>query len=140
MANVHVTSYEIERDRFPPVCVRCGAAAEDRAVQSLYIVDGWWGAFQLLGLLFGVFFFPPLIRIVTRYTRSVSVRLPYCPPHHAELDRGERLGKRLFPIWTTAALVADGLTIADCLTGPPIGVCLTCSPKLGPGGMRVSDP
>jgi len=39
-----------------------------------------------------------------------------------------------------AADLADGLTIADCLTGPPIGVCLTCSPKLGPGGMRVSDP
>ncbi|HVK11586.1 MAG TPA: hypothetical protein VM597_22635 [Gemmataceae bacterium] len=125
MATVHVTTYEIERDRLPPVCVRCGAPADDRAVQSLYVIDGWRGAFQLTGLLLGVVFFPPLIRIVTRHVRTVSVRLPYCAPHYVEFDRRERLGERVFPIWTRAALVADGLMIADLLTGPAIGVCFT---------------
>ena len=125
MARVTVTNYELEHDLLPPVCVRCGAPAADRVVQTLHIVDGWWGAAQLFGVLFGLFFFPPLIPLALRYAQSGSARLPMCPPHRDDYQARSEWGSRvLFPVWTAAALVADGLVVVDFVTGvPPGGLC-----------------
>ena len=124
MARISVSNYEIDRDLLPPVCVRCGAPAADRVVQTLYIIDGWRGVFQLFGLLFGLFFFPPLVMIVTRYVQQASARLPVCPLHRDELAGREVWAKRwLLPVWTTGALVADALVVVDLLTDRPGNLC-----------------
>ena len=124
MARVTVTNYELERDLLPPVCVRCGAPAADRVVQVLHIIDGRWSPFHLFGILFGLLFFPPLVRVVLRYAQSASARLPMCPPHRDEFVDRERWSERvLLPVWTATALVADGLVVIDFLTGKPGSLC-----------------
>ena len=124
MARVTVTDYELEHDLLPAVCVRCGAPAADRVEQTLHILDGPRGTALVLALLFGLFFFPPLVRLVTRKANSVSARLPMCRPHadgfRARTEWVDRVG---LPVWTAAALVSDGLMVADFLTGDPGGSC-----------------
>jgi hypothetical protein len=129
MPSVSVTTYELDHDLLPPVCARCGAPAPDRVVQKLYILDGWSGAALVFGLLFGLFFFPPLILVVVRYAQSASVRLPLCPPHRDTFLARSAWGERiLFPVWTAAALVADGLMIVDFVTWGPGGPGLCFAP------------
>src|SRR4051812_30945734 len=68
MAHVIITDYEIAHDLLPRVCAKCGQPANRRMKLGLRTIDGWRGAFQVVGLAFGLFCFPPLVlRIIRRY-------------------------------------------------------------------------
>lgn len=125
MARVQLTSYEVDNDLFPAVCARCGAPAADRVVPTLYIVDGWRGVPQVLGIVFGLFFFPLLVPFTLRFARKVQVRVPHCGPHADEYRRRERIEQTyLLPIWTVVAVVADVVVIVGlAITGEGF-VCL----------------
>src|SRR6478672_3429855 len=112
MPRVDLTDYEIATDPLPAVCVRCGAPATERVVHATRVIDGWRGAFQLVGVLVGFFFFPPLLAFALRYARPVEVRLPMCAADRDDRKWRERAERRvLLPAWTAAALVADAIIV-----------------------------
>jgi hypothetical protein len=125
MATVSLTSYEIENDLLPAVCARCGLPATDRRDLVLHILDGWKGGFLVLSLLFGLFFFPPLVLWTVRHARQTRVSLPLCAVDHQWFESRERIEKRyLFPIWTAVALLNDVLIIIEvALGGPGLSCC-----------------
>jgi hypothetical protein len=120
MAIVSLTKYEIENDLLPAVCARCGEPATDRRDLVLHILDGWKGGLLVAVLFFGLFFFPPLVPWTLRRARQTRVPLPLCAVHHQWFESRARIEKRyLFPIWTAATLVLDGLIVVELTLGGP---------------------
>src|SRR5262245_56638076 len=104
MPRVDVSDYEITHNLLPFVCARCGAPAAERVVSAVRILDGWRGSFQLFGVLFGLFFFPPLLVFAVRFARKFEVRIPMCAEHRNEFQQRDRMEYRvLLPAWTVAA-------------------------------------
>jgi hypothetical protein len=129
MPRVDLTDYEIAHDLLPGVCARCGAPAVERVVHAIRIVDGWRGVIQLIGILLGFFFFPPLLAFAVRCVRPLEVGVPLCAADRDDHRRRERLEWRvLLPIWTVAALIMDALVLIDvAYDGPGIGCIGTWS-------------
>ena len=116
MARITLTDYEVKHGLLPAVCARCATPAAGRVTQTVGVLDGWRGAFQLIAVLFGLFFFPPLLPFTLRFARLVRVPVPMCP-EHAELFRWqERAEKRyLLPAWTVVAVGLDVVFVVELL-------------------------
>ncbi|HEX3150441.1 MAG TPA: hypothetical protein VHR66_20350 [Gemmataceae bacterium] len=121
MAHVDITEYEVMHDLLPRVCAQCGEPALKRVKVAVRIIDGWRGALQLLGLFVGLFFFPPLIvPILSRYSRTIWVRVPMCDIHRAEHKRRVRLFfHKVMPWWTAAVIALDVFAIVELIAGGP---------------------
>jgi hypothetical protein len=120
MPRVDLSDYELAHDLLPPVCAKCGEPATDRPTLKLYIADGWSGAVQVFGLVFGVFLFPPLMLFTLRFARLVEVRVPLCPAHRDDLARREWAERHyLFPVWTAAALLLELTIIVELVADGP---------------------
>jgi hypothetical protein len=120
MPRVDLSDYELAHDLLPPVCAKCGEPATDRPTLKLYIADGWSGALVLLGLIFGVCLFPPLLLFSLQFARRVEVRVPLCPAHRDDLARREWVEKHyIFPVWTAAALLMELTIIVELVADGP---------------------
>jgi hypothetical protein len=114
MANVALTDYEIEQDRLPPVCARCGKPADERVEHRLRIIDGWRGIPQVVGMLLGLFFFPPLLFFTLRFARSIVIKVPLCA-RHADFYRRRTatVTRYLLPAWTVATVLMNIAVIIE---------------------------
>lgn len=122
MARVDLTDYELAHDRLPAVCAKCGMPTTERSrmTQTLYFIDGWWGAAQVVAVVVGVFFFPPLAVGVIRSSPVIRVAVPLCPAHRDLFRARERQERRwLFPVWTAAAVVMDVMLVVEFVVGGP---------------------
>jgi hypothetical protein len=121
MAHIDITDYEITHNLLPRVCALCGEPTTKRVKLAIRIIDGWRGAFQLIALFVGLFCFPPLVlRVIHRYSRTISVRVPMCTTHRAEHRRRMRLLFRtLMPWWTGAVIILDLFAILELAVGGP---------------------
>jgi hypothetical protein len=122
MPTVALTDYEMEHALLPPVCARCGRPATGRLELKLRIFEGWRNMPAVGGLLFGLFFFPPVIMLTLRLARTVRLRVPHCREHRREHYRAARRSLRfLLPTWTAAALVLDvSLVVETAIAGTGI--------------------
>jgi hypothetical protein len=118
MPRVDLTDYEIAHDLLPAVCAKCGEPAVERVVHTIRVLlDGWRGMVQLFGVLFGLFFFPPLLVYTLRHARPIEVRVPLCAAHRDRYRWQDWAEHRvLLPVWTVAAVLMDVVLVIDMAT------------------------
>jgi hypothetical protein len=121
MAYVSLTDYEIEHDAMPAICATCAEPATNRVLMGICVVDGWRGALLLPVLLFGLFFFPPLLFWITMNSKlRITVRVPMCDRHRDEQNWRDRVTRRrMLPIWTAVALIMDAMIVAELFMRGP---------------------
>ena len=124
MPTVDLTEYEVRHDLLPAVCARCGKPASDRVPHTTHVAEGRWAPVQVLGLLGGLFIFPPLAVLALRSARAYSVGVPLCAAHREDFRRRERIDNTyVLWAWAAAAVVVEAVVLIVLLSGGPGVVC-----------------
>jgi len=121
MPRATLTTYELDHDLLPAVCVWCGAPATERVTRPVPVPPRGrgclWGIPLFVILYLAV---PAAVVLIPLLLRRTAVRFPVCEAHRDHWDWRDRVRRRV--LWPAAA---GGSVVAQvvCLTGlvvPPL--------------------
>jgi hypothetical protein len=121
MPSIRLTAYEVEHDRLPAVCVKCGQPATEHFVRTVRFLDdpGRWGGLFAVGVIVSLLMLPPLLPLLLRRAPLMRVRVPFCGPDLARTVRRERVSLRIVvPVWVLYVLAVDTSLVVAIVVGP----------------------